>query len=130
MSAWTDYLRIAGIAGDIQQATVTWEWVWEPKITGMPGPNIVPLDTHVTVTNQAINGLGYVLPHPGTLTLTPTLTCDDESDVLELDPIVLTVGLAFSEPVPPCGICTPNIIGVQWSTGGTVVTGYVRNGGT
>jgi hypothetical protein len=79
---------------------LTWEWEWSGTEHGIAGPNVFPLRDSVVVTNKAIGAMSEVPPNSGVLTLTPVITCDE--GVQELEPIVLTVGLNFVEPVVCC----------------------------
>jgi hypothetical protein len=95
------YTKVAGVDGDLNGADILWEWEWSGDEHGIPGPNVIPDGNRCVVTNSAIAQHSYVNPNSGTLTLTPSVKCGD-SDPTKLDPIALSVGLSFVEPVQPC----------------------------
>jgi hypothetical protein len=99
------YLKVVGIEGNLKGADVTWDWSWSGTEHGIAPPNIYPDKDRCIVTNDAFAGFSAVPPNAGVLTLMPKITCGS-SEVLDLNPITLTVGLSFVEPVPPCCIDT------------------------
>lgn len=102
------YTKIAKVEGNLKGATLTWEWEWSGTEHGIASPNVFPLRDSVIVTNKAIGAMQEVPPNSGVLTLTPVISCDEST--LELEPIVLTVGLDFVEPAGPCcpGMMNPD----------------------
>ena len=91
------YTKIAKVEGNLKGATISWESEWNGP---QPAPNVLPSGEFCMVTNQAVEGMPFVMPNSGVLTLRPKVVCGE--NVMELDPLTLNVGLNFVEPKQPC----------------------------
>jgi len=94
------------IPGDLCGATVSWACTYVSEEPVAIPPFIEFIGQHVVVSNILPN-CGTIPNHvsPGTLTLTPTVTCPDPvggSDiVMELTPLTLTIGKACASTQCP-----------------------------